>query len=69
MRLPAPIRLGTLSLLMLCCCGCSPWNLRGDGFGNSFRDWGGYARPTDGSGTPYGFSTKAREIERDLGVY
>lgn len=48
--------------------GCQQWDPRGPGFDDSFRELGGYERPRDKSTQAFGFSTKAREIERDLGV-
>ncbi|MCE9608076.1 MAG: hypothetical protein K8U03_24585 [Planctomycetia bacterium] len=49
--------------------GCSSFNkLRGDGFNDSFEQSAGYKRPDEKSSKPYGFSTKAQEIERDFGV-
>lgn len=48
--------------------GCSNFNPRGDGFSESFEQSSGVKRPVEPSAKPYGYSTKAQEIERDFGV-
>lgn len=48
--------------------GCNQANLRGDGFGDSFTESAGMERPKEKSAIPSGFTTKAREIERDFGI-
>ncbi len=48
--------------------GCNKANLRGDGFGDSFTESAGLERPKEKSAQPSGFTTKAREIERDFGI-
>ena len=49
--------------------GCANMNLRGDGFPkDETYDWTGSVRPTDGNVELFGFSNKARQIERDCGV-
>lgn len=48
--------------------GCNKASLRGDGFGESFTESAGLERPKEKSAKPSGFTTKAREIERDFGI-
>ncbi|MBL9094471.1 MAG: hypothetical protein JNL96_24830 [Planctomycetaceae bacterium] len=48
--------------------GCQNFNLRGDGFRETFNDTAGYKRPKEPTSPISGFSTKARQIESDLGV-
>ncbi|MGC3968629.1 MAG: hypothetical protein QM775_14990 [Pirellulales bacterium] len=48
--------------------GCNNVNVRGDGFSESFTESARVKRPEEQSAKPFGFSTKAREIEADFGV-
>jgi hypothetical protein len=43
-------------------------NLRGEGFHDEFATWGEKKRAPDSDGDLGGFSTKAQQIERNLGV-
>jgi hypothetical protein len=43
-------------------------SLRGDGFRELEPDWGEGFRPLGKPGEAYGMSSKARQIERNLGV-
>jgi hypothetical protein len=61
----------TLSLLLVAVLtaaslGCQQCNLRGDGFREPFSDMGNM-RPKAKAGGSFGFSTKARQIEEDMG--
>ncbi|MBA4018642.1 MAG: hypothetical protein C0483_15865 [Pirellula sp.] len=56
------------ALAISCGIGCNKANLRGDGFGESFTESAGLERPKEKSARPSGFTTKAREIERDFGI-
>jgi len=61
--------LPTAAILSLCApLGCSNFNPRGDGFSDSFEQSAGVQRPVEKSAKPWGYSTKAQEIERDFGV-
>lgn len=48
--------------------GCRDFDLRGDGFSESFNEAAGVERPSEKSAPAFGVSNKAREIERDFGV-
>jgi hypothetical protein len=48
--------------------GCSNFNPRGDGYSESFEQSAGVKRPVEPSAKPFGYSTKAQEIERDFGI-
>ena len=52
--------------------GCASWNsLRGEGFSKSDQEtssWAGSMRKKDNSVLPFGLSSKAQEIERNLGA-
>jgi len=68
-------RLSKLALLVVALSACltlsgctRPLNLRGDNFQGEFSNWGENNRPVDNSGALYGFSNKAQQIERNLGV-
>ncbi len=49
--------------------GCS-WidSLRGENFNDEFAHWGENQRQPTEPGQMYGFSTEARQVERNLGV-
>lgn len=61
-------RLFWTATALACCLGCKDFNLRGDGFSESFNEAAGYERPTERTAPSFGVSTKAKEIERDFGV-
>ena len=49
--------------------GCANMNLRGDGFPKDKTfDWTNSVRPADENKELFGFSNKARQIERNCGV-
>jgi hypothetical protein len=49
--------------------GCANMNLRGDNFPkDETYDWTGHVRPADENVEPFGFSNKARQIEKNCGV-
>ena len=48
--------------------GCTSWNWRGDGFGDDAQRWGEKMRKPGAPGESTALSTKAAEIDRDLGV-
>jgi hypothetical protein len=43
-------------------------DLRGDNFSDEFAHWGENQRQPTSPGQTYGFSTEARQVERNLGV-
>lgn len=55
-------------LLLAASAGCSPLNLRGNGFGDQTANWGENIRPTTQPGNLMGMDTRAREIERNVGM-
>lgn len=67
-RLLVPVVMIGCGVATLSGTGCNKANLRGDGFGDSFADSAGLERPKEKSAQPSGFTTKAREIERDFGI-
>lgn len=46
----------------------SKWDVRGKGFDDSDDEWLSKVRPPADEGRMSGFDTRAREIERNLGV-
>ena len=49
--------------------GCANLNLRGDGFPkDDAYDWSSRVRPADENVELFGFSNKARQIEKNCGV-
>jgi hypothetical protein len=48
--------------------GCARWNLRGEGYDDESAHWAERLRRPTEEGQIYGFSTRAQEIERNLGV-
>lgn len=54
-------------IVALSSAGCAHVNWRGDGFSDSLAEIGRQLRPMTDNGDQFGVSTKAREIERDLG--
>jgi hypothetical protein len=49
--------------------GCAGWQeLRGPAFTQEFAGWTDSLRSKDGAAQPWGYSTKAQQIERNLGV-
>jgi hypothetical protein len=62
-------RLAAAAWLLLFGPGCAVWDdLRGPGFSKDFRGWADSLRPKEAQSQTWGFSTKAQQIERDLGV-
>jgi len=62
--------LGRILLLMVVLAGCAGWNVRGEGFtDNDLSEFCEQYRQADLGTGPAGFSTKARQIERSLGVH
>jgi hypothetical protein len=64
-RLAALVSLG---IGLACQDGCARYNPRGDGFRESFSEAAQYERQAEPSAPAFGYSQKAREIERDFGV-
>ena len=64
-RLAALLSLG---IGLACQAGCARFNPRGDGFRESFSEAAKYERQAEPSAPSFGYSQKAREIERDFGV-
>ena len=48
--------------------GCADWNPRGPGSSTIDAAWDQGRRPTSPAGGAFGFDSRAREIERSLGV-
>ena len=48
--------------------GCAHFNPRGDGFSDGTAHWADGFRRSTPEQKVYGFSTRAQEIERNLGV-
>jgi hypothetical protein len=55
-------------LLLVASAGCAPLNLRGNGFGDETATWGENIRPTTQPGNLMGMDSRAREIERNVGM-
>lgn len=63
------IAFGGALLLLLLFGGCWGWNLQGEGFpDNDLSELCRQYRKPDGGTGPAGVSTKARQIERSLGI-
>ena len=67
LRISLPIAAATI-LSLGTSTGCSNFNPRGDGYSESFEQSAGVKRPVEPSAKPFGYSTKAQEIERDFGI-
>jgi len=61
-------RLLAVGVGLVCVVSCARFNPRGEGFRESFSDAAQYRRPEESSAPAFGYSQKAREIERDFGV-
>jgi hypothetical protein len=48
--------------------GCTPINLRGNGYGDYTSNWGENLRKPTAAGESVGLDKRAQEIERNLGV-
>lgn len=48
--------------------GCTPWNWRGEGFGDNSGRWAQKMRPPADEKQFSGLDARAQEVERDLGV-
>ncbi len=62
---------GLVFVLTICLVvsGCANLNLRGDGFPkDETYDWTNRVRPADENAELFGFSNKARQIERNCGA-
>jgi hypothetical protein len=57
-----------LTAFCLLAAGCANWNPHGGGFGDESARWGEKMRPPTNPGNLIGYDTRAREIERNLGV-
>ena len=57
-----------VALLCIAVAGCAPVNLRGEGFEDASANWGEHLRPTGPPGDVWGTSTRAQQIEQNLGV-
>jgi hypothetical protein len=49
--------------------GCARWNWRGEGFGDNSGRWAQKMRPPADEKQFSGLDSRAREVERDLGVH
>jgi hypothetical protein len=58
----------SIGISLACLAGCARYNPRGDGFRESFSEAAHYERQVEPSAPSFGYSQKAREIERDFGV-
>lgn len=58
----------SIGISLACLSGCARFNPRGDGFRESFSSAAHFERPVEPSAPSFGYSQKAREIERDFGV-
>ena len=67
-RYGSATRLLLAAALSVGCLGCKDFDLRGDGFAESFNGAAQLERPPERAAPAFGVSTKAREIERDFGV-
>ena len=56
--------IATVALMSL---GCTRHDLRGPGFRDQFGDWGANLRPRANTTDRFGYSTRAQEIERNVG--
>lgn len=56
-----------LALVGLCAPGCASQALRGPGFRDQYADFGATLRPLGDGADRFGFSEKARQIERNVG--
>ncbi len=58
-----------VSAICLVVSGCANFDLRGDGFPkDETYDWTNRVRPADENAELFGFSNKARQIERNCGA-
>ena len=58
-----------LSLILIATSGCASWDqLRGENFTDREARWGESMRSAGPEGELWGFSEKARQIERNVGV-
>jgi len=48
--------------------GCSAWNPRGEGFGDTSSTWAQNLRNPTSKGQISGYDTRAQEIEQNLGI-
>jgi hypothetical protein len=55
-------------IALLALSGCRPLNLSGNGFGDYTSNWAENLRPPTRAGESVGLDTRAKEIERNLGV-
>jgi hypothetical protein len=69
-RLPSRAARWFLAVTFLCAlpAGCQRWNWRGEGFGDSSGRFAEKLRPPADEKQFSGLDTRAREVERDLGV-
>jgi hypothetical protein len=68
-------RIAAKKLALACCLlsapgvtGCTPFNLRGNGYGDYTSNWGENLRKPTAAGESVGLDKRAQEIERNLGV-
>ncbi len=54
--------------VLIAAVGCSRWDMRGKGFGDNSAGWAQKMRPPADERQFSGLDSRAREIERDLGV-
>jgi hypothetical protein len=59
--------LAAIATVALVSLGCTRHDLRGPGFRDQFGDWGANLRPKANSTDRFGYSTRAQEIERNVG--
>jgi hypothetical protein len=53
---------------LACVTSCARFNPRGEGFRETFSEAAQYQRQSEPSAPAFGYSEKARQIERDFGV-
>ena len=62
------VQLLAIAMLLLGVAGCQRWNWRGSGYGNDTPRWGEKLRTPTEAGQSAGLDSRAKEIERNLGV-
>ena len=62
------VQMLAIALLFLATAGCQKWNLSGPGYGADAPRWGEKLRSPTEAGQASGLDSRAKEIERNLGV-
>jgi len=60
--------IGLAMLAALSLPGCASWNPQGEGYGDETATWAEKMRTPTDKGQLTGYSTRAQEIERNLGI-